>query len=247
MKICAVQLGSLKGDLQGNLERHLRTVRQAVRLGAGLVFFPELSLSGYEPTLARELAEPGQTPLLDPLQRLCDQHGITVALGLPLATEHGVRIGMPVLRPGAPRLIYAKQRLHPDELPWFSAGNQLLVFQAAELRLAPAICYESMFDSHAEQVRALGADIYLASVAKSARGVEQGFEHYPEVARRFGMPVLMANCVGAADNFIGAGRSAAWDHQGRLLAALGAEEEGLVLLDTLERSASALPLAGPAS
>ncbi|MFP3681720.1 nitrilase-related carbon-nitrogen hydrolase, partial [Pseudomonas sp. SIMBA_041] len=52
MKLCAVQLASLKGDLQGNLERHLVCIEQAVALGAELVVFPELSLTGYEPTLA---------------------------------------------------------------------------------------------------------------------------------------------------------------------------------------------------
>ncbi|CAI3802939.1 Glutamine-dependent NAD(+) synthetase [Pseudomonas sp. MM221] len=58
MKLCAVQLASLKGDLPGNLQRHLACIEQAAALGAELVVFPELSLTGYEPSLARQAALP---------------------------------------------------------------------------------------------------------------------------------------------------------------------------------------------
>ncbi|RJT88284.1 carbon-nitrogen hydrolase family protein, partial [Arthrobacter frigidicola] len=50
------------------------------------------------------------------------------------------------------------------------------------------------------------------------------------------------NCVGPADTFIGAGGSAAWDSQGRLLASLDDHSEGLIILDTGNASAMALPL-----
>ncbi|MCO7514017.1 carbon-nitrogen hydrolase family protein [Pseudomonas guariconensis] len=242
MKLCAVQLASRKGDLPGNLRRHLHCIERAVELGAQLVAFPELSLTGYEPSLARQLAHPADSALLDPLQALCDRHGVNVAVGLPLPAADGVHIGLPILRPHAPRLAYAKQRLHSDELPFFVAGDRPLVFPLGDRHVAPAICYESMFFEHAEQARSMGADIYLASVAKTAKGIEEGFTHYPEVARRLGMPVLLANCVGPADTFVGAGHCAAWDDRGRLLAALDGHAQGLLLLDTSLASAQALPL-----
>ncbi|WP_332772074.1 carbon-nitrogen hydrolase family protein [Pseudomonas sp. ESBL1] len=242
MKLCAVQLASGKGDLPGNLERHRYCVEQAVARGAELVVFPELSLSGYEPTLAQQLAQPSDTSLLDPLQALCDRHGIAVAVGLPLLAPIGICIGMPILRPGAPPHFYAKQRLHDDELPFFIAGEHPLVFTVGNQRIAPAICYESMFIEHAEQARSAGADIYMVSVAKTTKGIDEGFRHYPDVARRLGMPVLLANCVGPADTFVGAGHSAAWDPQGNLLAALDEHAQGLVLLDTTSMTAQAITL-----
>jgi hypothetical protein len=64
-----------------------------------------------------------------------------------------------------------------------------------------------MFIEHAAQAHGLGAELYLVSVAKTAKGIREGNEHYPEVARTLGIPVLLANCVGPADNFIGAGGS----------------------------------------
>ncbi|AAN68627.1 MULTISPECIES: carbon-nitrogen hydrolase family protein [Pseudomonas] len=242
MKLCAVQLASLKGDLPGNLQRHLVCIEQAAALGAELVVFPELSLTGYEPSVARQAALPVTSARLDPLQAACDRLGITVAVGLPLPTPDGLRIGMPIFCPEAPRQVYAKQRLHDDELPYFTPGDQALLLEVGEHRVAPAICYESMFLAHAAVARERGADLYLVSVAKTAKGIREGYAHYPEVARELGMPVLMANCVGPADTFIGAGGSAAWDSQGHLLASLDDHSEGLIVLDTRSASAITLPL-----
>lgn len=243
MKLCAVQLASLKGDLPGNLQRHLVCIEQAAALGAELVVFPELSLTGYEPSVARQAALPVTSARLDPLQAACDRLGITVAVGLPLPTPDGIRIGMPIFCPEAPRQAYAKQRLHDDELPYFTPGDQALLLEVGEHRVAPAICYESMFMAHAAVARERGADLYLVSVAKTAKGIREGYAHYPDVARELGMPVLMANCVGPADTFIGAGGSAAWDSQGHLLASLDDHSEGLIVLDTRSASAITLPLA----
>ena len=56
MKICLAQTRSFKGEVQKNIENHLRMVKQAIASQASLIIFPELSLTGYEPELAKELA-----------------------------------------------------------------------------------------------------------------------------------------------------------------------------------------------
>lgn len=69
------------------------------------------------------------------------------------------------------------------------------------------------------QIRArLGADVYLASVAKSAAGVAQAYGHNPLIAQKHHVMIVMANCLGPCDDFIGAGRSAVWNLQVNLLA-----------------------------
>lgn len=244
MKICAVQLASVKGDLAANLSRHLLAAHQAAERGAELICFSELSLTSYEPSLARQLATTPDTHLLQPLQALSDTSHTSICVGLPLAVAGSVRIGMLILQPGGPRLVYTKRRLHEDETAWFCAGDEPLIFAAGSHQVAPAICYESMFFEHAAEAHSLGADLYMVSVAKTAQGIEQGFVHYPEVARRLQMPVLMANCVGPADDFIGAGRSAAWDRQGQLMAALDEQRQGLLMLDSRRESAQTFTLTG---
>lgn len=246
MKLCAAQLGSLKGDVAANVRRHLACIEKAANVGAAVIVFPELSLTGYEPSIARQAALPLGSPHLDPLQAASDRLGIIVAAGLPLPTPKGIQIGMPIFTPSAPRQAYAKQRLHEDELPYFHAGASTSLIQAAQHRIAPAICYESMFMAHAASAKERGADIYLVSVAKTAKGVGQGHAHYPQVARELGLVVLMANCVGPADHFVAAGGSAAWDSEGRLLGCLDPHSEGMLLLDTEAGTASIMPMDAPA-
>jgi predicted amidohydrolase len=114
----------------------------------------------------------------------------------------------------------------------WDCGEQQLILETVGHSVAPAICYESLQDSHAMSAADLGADIYLASVAKSARGVDKAFSHYPAVAHRYAMTVLMANCVGPCDDFVAVGQSAVWNSRGELLTKLNGEHEGIALLDT---------------
>jgi predicted amidohydrolase len=257
MKIAAAQLRAVPGDVEANLVRHERALEFAAGLGAESVIFPELSLTGYEPARAAHLAaqahlsgsgpdmtwptagNPGSAALRR-VQAACDRLGVIAAVGMPWSNGEHLHIGMFWHAPGERPLVYAKRHLHADEEPFFKPsplGQLLLELPGASL--APAICYESLLDSHAAQAAELGADTYLASVAKSARGVERARAHYAEIARRHRMRVLMANAVGASDAFVSAGQSAAWDTEGRLLAELPATVEGLLLLDTRQNQALA--------
>ncbi|MVW85450.1 hypothetical protein EI969_05715 [Pseudomonas sp. PB101] len=94
--------------------------------------------------------------------------------------------------------------------------------------LAPGICYESLQSSHAEQAAESGAQVYLASVAKSERGVASAYSHYPTIAKKLSMTVLMANYVGATDNFIAAGLSAIWNSDGEIVCSTDAFQEALL-------------------
>ena len=77
---------------------------------------------------------------------------------------------------------------------------------------------------------AAGAEIYLASVAKSASGVVNAHQRLATIARENQIPVMMVNNVGPADDFVGAGQSASWNEKGELVAQLGEEEELLLVM-----------------
>ncbi|MDX2283814.1 MAG: carbon-nitrogen hydrolase family protein [Bacteroidia bacterium] len=232
MRLCAAQFRPSPGAIAANTSIHLRLMHLALACRADAVWFPELSLTGYEPALAQTLALEPEDPRLAVFQAFSDRHGLTAGIGAPVRAEDGIRIGMLLFRPGLPRLLYCKQMLHADELPWFTPGSAQLILELGGLRIAPAICYESLQPAHSEQAHALGAACYAASVAKSQQGVDRACRWYPELAARFAMPVLMANCTGPCDTFESAGGSAAWNAQGRRLASLDSRRDGLVVYDT---------------
>jgi len=82
---------------------------------------------------------------------------------------------------------------------------------------------------HAHHAHSLGAKVYLASVAKSLQGIDKAMVHYQAIAKQYGMPVLMVNCVGFCDNFESVGSSAYWNVKGELVACLDGEEGVLVV------------------
>jgi predicted amidohydrolase len=232
MKICLAQINPVKGDIAANLDIHKNYTRIATNKGTNCIFFPELSLTSYEPSLAEALVLKEGDNTLKELQALCNQLSITIAAGMPTAGIRKPRISMLIFQPGKPLQVYSKQLLHPDELPFFEAGEKQVVLAVNNNLIAPAICYESLQPDHSAQACQLGATIYLASVAKSQQGIERAMAHFPQIARSLKMQVLMVNSIGICDNFQAVGKSTVWANDGKILGQLTSDEEGILIYDT---------------
>jgi predicted amidohydrolase len=232
MKIALAQTKPIKGNISANMEAHAKLIVSALQYDINAIFFPELSLTGYEPELAEELAVEPADKTFDNFQDLSDTNKITIGVGMPIKTSLGITISMMIFQPSLRRKIYSKQQLHADEMPYFVNGEQQAILTINNVKVAPAICYESLQISHASQANELGAELYLASVAKSQNGIDKAMIHYPQIAKQFAMPVLMANCVGYCDNFESVGKSAVWTKNGELAGQLDGSDEGIIIFDT---------------
>jgi predicted amidohydrolase len=232
MKISIAQIRPIKGNVSANIEAHKNFIDFALTYNAEAIFFPELSLTGYEPELANELATDQNDNRLEIFQQISDNNKIIIGLGLPTRTEAKSRISMIIFEPNKPKKTYSKQQLHSDELQYFENGDGQVVIKKDNTNIAIAICYESLQPTHCENAFILGADIYLASVAKSENGVQKAFKHYPTIAKQYEMPVLMSNCVGFCDNFLSVGKSSIWTKKGNLIGQLDDKTEGILIFDT---------------
>ncbi|MBI3557950.1 MAG: carbon-nitrogen hydrolase family protein [Deltaproteobacteria bacterium] len=232
MKLCVVQTKPVVGDVQANIENHKKLIARAASCGSEAVFFPELSLTGYEPKLAKDLASDQGDARFDDFQEMSDSHRITIGVGMPIKSRAGILIGLIIFQPDVPRQTYCKQYLHSDELPYFVCGHRQVLLNLNGSKIAPAICYESLLPVHSEAAARSGANIYVASVAKSARGIQKAEKHFAETARRHSLPILMSNCVGPCDDFLGVGTTSVWGKDGTLLGQLDETGEGLLIFDT---------------
>ncbi|WP_026210184.1 carbon-nitrogen hydrolase family protein [Flexithrix dorotheae] len=240
MKICVAQMHPEKGDISKNIDKHISFLQKILAFKPGAIFFPELSLTGYEPKLAKSLATTLHDEKLDIFQQISDSNKISIGLGLPLISKDGILISMIVFQPEIPRKSYAKQMLHEDEWPWFIPGKEQVLISIYNQKIAPAICYESLQQEHAEKAHKLGANVYLASVAKSKKGVEKAKIHFSKISQKYEIPVLMANCTGFCDNFESTGNSAIWNKEGKLIAQLSEKDEGILLFDTYTEKTTAI-------
>lgn len=232
MKIAVAQTRAVQGNITANIEAHKKLINLAISHKANAIFFPELSVTGYEPKLANVLATNEDDRKFDVFQRISNENKITIGIGAPTKANSGIRISMIIFQPDTSRQTYSKQLLHADEVRYFTKGEKQIILTVSNERIAPAICYESLQTVHSAKVSELGSDIYVACVAKSQNGIEKAMSHFPLVARKFLMPVLMSNCVGYCDNFESVGKSAVWTKEGNLAGQLDDRSEGLLIFDT---------------
>ncbi len=231
MKIAVAQIRPVIGDILANIETHKKWIGLAISSKADTIFFPELSMTGFEPKLANNLATNQEDKIFNDFQEISNKNEITIGLGMPIKAISGVKISMIIFQPNTARLTYSKQQLHSDEFPFFIKGEKQIILTIKNKTIAPAICYESLQADHSENANKLGAEIYLASVAKSQNGIDKAMTYYPSIAHKFSMPVLMSNCVGFCDNFESVGQSSVWTKNGSLAGQLDDKNEGILIFD----------------
>ncbi|MCB0400436.1 MAG: carbon-nitrogen hydrolase family protein [Winogradskyella sp.] len=232
MKICIAQTQSVKGDIQKNIKNHLRFIERAITYKADLIIFPELSITNYEPQLAKALATEAEDKLFNPFQEVSDQKGIVIGIGMPTMATNGINISLLIFQPNKEREVYSKQLLHEDELPYFVNGDKQKIFTINGKNIAFGICYETLQEEHVVNAIKNGADVYIASVAKPQNGINKANEHFPKMVKTYSTPVLMSNCVGACDDFMSVGQSAIWNAKGELVSQLDATNQGILIYDT---------------
>jgi predicted amidohydrolase len=231
MKISVAQNRPLIGNLDANIKSHEALVELAVSHGSALVIFPELSLPGYEPKIAAQVATTVEDPRFSSFQRLSDKHNIVIGAGMPIENENGITITMILFQPGQPRRTYSKKYLHEDEEPFFVSGENFPGFTVNDTRVALAICYEISIPEHVRDASKTDPVIYIASVAKFKRHMEKTIATLVETAKNYSMIVMMANCLGLCDGEECAGGSCAIDANGLMMDQLDDIREGVLTLD----------------
>lgn len=232
MRIALAQIKPIKGNIEKNLETHLRWIKEAIQNNADMVVFPELSVTGYEPDLAKSLATHQGDTRLDEIQSLSDINGITIGVGLPTKDENDTFVSMVIFQPHKERITYSKQYLYPPEEPIFKAGKNPLVLNFESEVVSPAICYEISNKAHCEFAKRNNATIYIASVLSSINGIDAELKKLSDIAKNNNLVTFMANYVGKSGGYECAGKSSVWNEKGELIGQLGGTEEGLIVFDT---------------
>lgn len=231
MRICAAQIKPVAGNIDQNIKHHLSFIDLADMNGSDLIIFPELSLTGYEPVLAENLATDKEDTRLNIFQDVSDSKKISIGVGIPIKTTTGVTISLVLFQPGKTREIYSKKYIHPDEQKFFVSGQNYTGLINQQSNIALAICYELSIAQHAEAASKRGSDIYIASVAKSAEGVENATRQLSYIAKKYSLMTIMVNSVGFCDTFESAGLSAVWNRKGKLTGQLDNKNPGLLIYD----------------
>jgi NAD+ synthase (glutamine-hydrolysing) len=259
LTLALAQINTRLGDVEANLEKHLKIINDA--RGADLVLFPELSLTGYVlQDLASSVARRPTSD--DPVFRrlLKASREIDVVLGF---VEEDPRrrfyVSSAYLSRGEVVHIHRKVYLPTyglfDEGRFFAVGNQIRAFDTRFARCGVLICEDFWHASPPYLLWLDGADLMLFLSAspgrglnqserlESARWVEQINQAYASLFTAF---VAHTNRVGFEDGLNFWGGATVFDPNGNLVARGPYHQEALTLaeidLDQLHRTRARLPL-----
>lgn len=227
LAITIAQLNPMVGDIEGNAQKMIGTAAQAVREGADLVVFTELSLTGYYP--GDLLDEPGfMDRVAQGIQTLRQASAQNPALhwvvGAPLPFEgSGKKLhnALLVLKAGEIVLRYAKQLLPTynvfDEHRHFEPGPDVArVLRIGAAQVGLLICEDGWNDDGHDyginpftRLSDAAPDLVVCINASPSHigQREQRHQVFGDASRRHRFPILYTNQVGGQDQIVFDGAS----------------------------------------
>jgi NAD+ synthase (glutamine-hydrolysing) len=241
------QINPTVGDLVGNSEQILDKVRQAQELGANLVLFPEMALTGYpieDLALSRDFLLESEKSLEVLASELVSLgHGqMRVVVGHPALakTPTAWAIGQncaSLIFEGKVQARYAKHHLPNysvfDEYRVFVPGNELLVFELNGLKIATVIC-EDIWQTGGPVAKISENDVDLTLVLNGSpferSKTDTRLELVQSIAAKHSSAVAYVNLVGGQDDLVFDGNSFLIDSRGKVISrAKQFEEDSLVV------------------
>jgi NAD+ synthase (glutamine-hydrolysing) len=269
LRVAMGQLDARVGDVDGNVARVLASWCQAAELGADLIVFTELTITGYPPEdllLRRDVVAAN----LSALDRLAADGppGTTAIVGFVGAGEgdttdaehwdvalatRGLTNSAAVLRDGEVIATYDKLRLPNygvfDEARYFTPRDLPCVVPVAGVPVGITICEDLWVEQGPAQAAVTAGARLLVNLNASPyhRGKRADRERWVRHHARLGrVPVVYCNVVGGQDEVVFDGDSMLADAQGRIVARGAQFETDLVVADVAVPPAQApTPRGGP--
>ncbi|MEW6265824.1 MAG: NAD+ synthase [Thermodesulfobacteriota bacterium] len=238
MRIALAQINLTVGDLAGNRSRIVARLEEARRLGADVVAFPELAVTGYPPEDL--LLKPDFVrAAMKSLQEIAPAtQGLTAVVGTIHAVEDLFNAAA-VFHDGRLVEVYRKQYLPNygvfDEDRYFRAGRQRIVFESRGVRFGVSICEDIWYpDGPPEKQAAEGGAELLINISSSPYNQQKGFFRERMLATRAADNtafVAYCNLTGGQDELVFDGQSLILGPQGETLARGPQFEEALIVAD----------------
>jgi NAD+ synthase (glutamine-hydrolysing) len=258
IRIACAQINCTVGDLAGNERKMLHYTGLAKDVGADIVLFPELALTGYPPEDL--LFKPSF--VRDNVKKIKELAGavkdITAVVGFVDQDRQGMYNAAAVISGGRIKAVYHKMCLPNygvfDENRYFESGKKPLVLAVGKCLCGLTIC-EDIWSKDgsplAREVKSGGKCIFSINASPYHAGKSAEREAViRSQAKKHGVPVVYVNLVGGQDELVFDGQSLVVDEKGAIVGRGQAFKEELFCVDLeipeYTRKPSALVTVAPA-
>ncbi|WOS61894.1 carbon-nitrogen hydrolase family protein [Sinorhizobium fredii] len=236
MKLAALQMRSVGGDIAANLARVEGAAAEAAAAGATLLVTPELGITGYGAgDDIPALAEPSNGPIVEALQRMSRDSGIAIIAGFAEREGAAVYNSAVHVDGDVEPTVYRKSHLYGDyeRSLFMPAEPSTRLFEHRGVACGMLICYDVEFPENARRLASAGADAVLVPTALPAGWSGTFITDHMIQTRAFENQVFVAyvNHCGSDEMFSFAGLSCVASPDGQVMAKANSVDETLIFAD----------------
>jgi NAD+ synthase (glutamine-hydrolysing) len=237
LRMALAQVNFTVGDIRGNVARILRWTEKAGRVGADIVAFPELAISGYPPEdlLLRPRFLGDCRAAVQRIAGKVDRPAVVV--GFPNLLD-SVYNSAAILARGKIAAIYNKIHLPNygvfDEKRYFAPGDRVCVVSLGGVRVGVSICEDIWYEDVSQAQVASGGAHVILNISCSPYHAGKGAEREGLMIDRAttnGAHVAYLNLVGGQDELVFDGHSVIIDPTGGVSARGKQFDEDLITAD----------------
>ena len=233
LRVASAQIQVSTG-ISENLEAIVRKAKQAARIGAEIVLFPETALTGYSPAIgqSREAAEwPAIRAGLQHIAQFAAELGIWIVVGSDAWDGQAWRNRLLAYSSeGQAAAIYDKVHLTPDDILYYAPGKGYPLFEIKGIKIGLQICYDVRFPEGYRSLLSQGVEVVMQGFYAGGSNTWKTpvmAAHLRSRAAENGIFLVAANYAGPLQFVI----SQVVDPQGLLLAQANQDCEELIWAD----------------
>ncbi len=238
LRIGLCQINTTVGDIEGNTQKILDYMARGKRMGADLVVFPEMAVTGYPPEdllFMPKFIEANLTAIKDIAKATAN---ITAIVGF-VHKDGDIFNSAALLHQGRMVGVYSKMYLPNygvfDEFRYFHPGKENFIFSLKSIPIGISICEDLWYPGDPIRTQTLygGAELII-NISSSPFHAGKGSAREKLIATRASdnlAIVAYCNLVGGQDELVFDGGSMIYDQRGELIVRGKQFEEDLVLAD----------------
>ena len=237
LRLALAQVNGLVGGFKANAEKVKSTCAQARKMGADVVLFPELMLTGYPPedllfkkSFIKDCRETLKT--LAPFTR-----GLTAVIGFAEQKGKHLYNSAALMCDGKHTATYRKMLLPNygvfDEKRYFNAGEEPVRFSLKGAQIGLTICEDIWQESGPGKTLCQkgGVDLLLNISSSPYHKGKARRQMIIKRAKSYKCPIAYANLVGGQDELVFDGQSLIVDAKGRIIVQGNSFEEEIIFTD----------------